>query len=97
MKLEAQTPLHAPSTVVVETRGDTAILIDPDGPNWVATDGRGARLLQRLNGGTTLREVARDYGAREGLDPARGYGGARCLAPRFSRYRADRTRAVPRP
>ncbi|MGD2062811.1 MAG: methyltransferase domain-containing protein [Nitrospirota bacterium] len=73
MKLEGQTPLHAPAMVVAETRGDTVILIDPDGPNWIATDGRGARLLQGLNGGTPLREVVRDYGAREGVDPVKAW------------------------
>jgi radical SAM protein with 4Fe4S-binding SPASM domain len=73
MKLEAQTPLHAPPMVVAETRGDTAILIDPEGPNWIATDARGARLLQGLNGGTALREVVRDYGAREGVDPVKAW------------------------
>jgi len=73
MKLDAQTTLHAPSLVVVETRGDTAILIDPHGPNWVATDSRGARLFQGLNGGTPLGEVVRDYGAREEVDPVKAW------------------------
>jgi radical SAM protein with 4Fe4S-binding SPASM domain len=97
MKLAAQTPLHAPATVVVETRGDTVILIDPQGPNWVATDRRGTAVFQGLNGGTPLREVVRDYGAREGVDPVKAWQHVDTLVRDALRHGFLTTEPVARP
>jgi len=54
---------HAPRHVVMERNG-LVVLLDPETPNWIATDARGARILSWLDGRSTLDEVAAHY-ARE--------------------------------
>ncbi|MBI2222259.1 MAG: methyltransferase domain-containing protein [Acidobacteria bacterium] len=67
-----QTVLRAPATVVERAEG-AAIAIDPAGPNWIATDERGLRILRHLDGRTPLGEVVRAYAAESGLDAARAW------------------------
>lgn len=72
MKLDATTPLHAPA-LHVERRDNAYVVIDPAGPNWAATDARGAELLTSLNGGTPLAALVEQYRAARDLDPVKAY------------------------
>ncbi len=72
MKLDASTPLHAPE-LHLERRGDACVVIDPAGPNWAATDPRGAELLTSLNGGTPLSDLVDRYREAHDLDPVKAY------------------------
>ena len=56
-----QTLLHTPA-LTFEQRGEVVVALDGDGPNWIATDARGAHILRLLDGKTPLREVVRSYG-----------------------------------
>lgn len=72
MKLDATTLLHAPA-LHVERRDNAYVVIDPAGPNWAATDARGAELLTSLNGGTPLAALVEQYRAARDLDPVKAY------------------------
>jgi len=72
MKLEATTVIHAPH-LHVESRGSAFVVIDPAGPNWGATDRRGAELLTSLNGGTPFSTLVERYRAAYDLDPVKAY------------------------
>jgi radical SAM protein with 4Fe4S-binding SPASM domain len=71
-RIDDQTVLRAPATVVERTAG-AAIAIDPAAPNWIATDDRGLRILAYLDGHTTLAAVVRSYAADAGLDVGRAW------------------------
>jgi len=58
-----RTPWHAPAHVTLERNG-LVVLVDPEGPNWIATDSRGAQILAWLDGRASLDEVTARY-ARE--------------------------------
>lgn len=51
----------------LEERGGLCILIDPESPNWMATDSRGAEILGLINGERTLAEIITIYARRHGL------------------------------
>ncbi|MBI2944892.1 MAG: methyltransferase domain-containing protein [Candidatus Wallbacteria bacterium] len=72
MTYDENTTYHTPRLSLVERQG-TALAIDGETPNWIATDSRGARLLALLDGRRRLAEVVRAYGASEGLDTARAW------------------------
>jgi radical SAM protein with 4Fe4S-binding SPASM domain len=67
-----KTPWHVPPHVTLE-RNDLVILLAPDLPNWIATDGRGARILSWLDGRVSLQEVAARYARDTGSDAARAW------------------------
>lgn len=48
--------------------GNVSILFDPEGPNWIGTDARGAEIIGLLDGKTSLGEVARIYSSRYGVE-----------------------------
>ncbi|HHT9118487.1 MAG TPA: PqqD family peptide modification chaperone, partial [Candidatus Hypogeohydataceae bacterium YC38] len=48
--------------------GNVSILLDPEGPNWIGTDARGAEIIGLLDGKTSLGEVARIYSSRYGVE-----------------------------
>jgi len=72
MPFDDKSILYAPHYVQVERRG-LYILIDPEAPNWIATDGRGARILQKLRVGRTFRELVNEYAADYGMDAAKAW------------------------
>lgn len=78
--IDDSTILRAPASVVERTSG-ALIAIDPASPNWVITDERGADILRRLDGRTTLAEVTRQYADQSGVDLTR----ARLHVETFSR------------
>jgi 7,8-dihydro-6-hydroxymethylpterin dimethyltransferase len=71
-RMDDQTVLRAPATVLERAAGAT-VAIDPAGPNWIATDDRGLRILRHLDGRTPLGEVVRAYAAETGLDVTRAW------------------------
>lgn len=71
-RIDDQTVLRAPATVVERTAG-AAIAVDPAAPNWIATDDRGLRILRYLDGRTPLGEVVRAYAGDAGIDLARAW------------------------
>jgi radical SAM protein with 4Fe4S-binding SPASM domain len=63
---------HVPPHVTLERNG-VVVLLDPEAPNWVATDARGARILSWLDGRTTLEEVASRYAREPGVELAKAW------------------------
>ncbi|RMG44241.1 MAG: radical SAM protein [Acidobacteria bacterium] len=68
MTLDGDTLLYAPDRIDVERRDGLYVLIDPSGPNWLATDARGAAILETFRGGRPLSAAVRDYSARHRLE-----------------------------
>jgi radical SAM protein with 4Fe4S-binding SPASM domain len=66
------TPWHAPRFVMLERNG-IVVLLDPEAPNWISTDSRGARILSCLDGHSTLDEVAGRYAREFGVDSPRAW------------------------
>ncbi len=64
MTLDAGTTLRAPARLDVSERDGLFVVLDPDAPNWLATDARGAWIVGRFAGGYAFGEVVREY-ARE--------------------------------
>jgi 7,8-dihydro-6-hydroxymethylpterin dimethyltransferase len=67
-----RTPWHVPPHVTLERNG-IVVLLDPEAPNWVATDARGARILSWLDGRATLEEVAARYAREFGVENAKAW------------------------
>ncbi len=67
-----RTPWHAPRHVTLERNG-IVVLLDPETPNWIATDGRGARVLAWLDGRRSPDEVAALYAREFGVDNAKAW------------------------
>ncbi len=57
MDLHPGTVLHTPALARWQTSDDLHFALDPEGPNWLSTDARGARILGLLDGRRTLAEV----------------------------------------
>ena len=62
-----RTPWHVPGHVTLERNG-LVVLLDPEGPNWIATDTRGARILGWLDGRSSLEEVTARYARELGVE-----------------------------
>src|SRR5688500_12056415 len=67
-----RTSWHVPSHVVLERDG-IVVLLDPEAPNWIATDARGARILGALDGRTALDEVVSRYARESGTEMAKAW------------------------
>lgn len=87
-----RTPWRAPEHVVLERNG-IVVLLDPEAPNWIATDARGARLLSWLDGRSSLEEVAARYAREFGVEHAKAW----LHVDRFVREAARRGFASPEP
>ena len=59
--------LHTPALTFLE-RDKINLAIDGEGPNWLATDARGERILRLVDGRRTLNEVVREYAAGTGIE-----------------------------
>jgi radical SAM protein with 4Fe4S-binding SPASM domain len=64
--------LHAPQLAVEDYDG-VSMVIDPEAPNWIGTDRRGARLLRLLDGHRTFGEVVQVYARENGMDLAKAW------------------------
>jgi len=67
-----RTPWHVPNYVVLERNG-IVVLLEPEAPNWIATDYRGARILSWLDGRSSLEEVAARYAQEFAIDRAKAW------------------------
>src|SRR5258708_26630363 len=76
---------HVPPHVTLERNG-VVVLLDPQAPNWVATDARGARILSWLDGRTTLEEVASRYAREPGDELAKAWLHVHRLVPEAARH-----------
>jgi len=75
MKLESvgdHAPWHAVPHALLERSG-IVVLLDPDAPNWIATDARGARILSWLDGGSSRDDLASHYAREFGVDLAKAW------------------------
>jgi len=67
-----RTPWHVVPHVTLERNG-LVVLLDPEAPNWIATDGRGARILSWLDGRSSPDEVTARYAREFGVDLAKAW------------------------
>jgi MoaA/NifB/PqqE/SkfB family radical SAM enzyme/SAM-dependent methyltransferase len=67
MSFAEGTVLHAPPLTYLE-RDRLHLAIDPEGPNWLATDARGERLLRLVDGRRTAGEIVGEYARSTGVD-----------------------------
>jgi len=67
-----RTPWHVPPHVTLERNG-IVILLDPDAPNWIATDPRGARVLSWIDGRATLDQLASRYASSFDVELSRAW------------------------
>jgi radical SAM protein with 4Fe4S-binding SPASM domain len=81
-----RTPWHVPPHVTLERNG-VVVLLDPETPNWVATDTRGARILSWLDGRTTLEEAAARYAGEFGVELAKAWLHVNRLVREAQRHR----------
>lgn len=66
MTLSPNQTLH-PRTLHFEERGGLHFVIEPSGPNWIATNAVGARLLRTLDAPTTVQDaLSADVGGEAG-------------------------------
>lgn len=72
MSFDDNSILYAPHYVQMEQRG-LHLLIDPEIPNWIATDKRGAKILQKLRAGRIFRELVSEYAADHGMEATRAW------------------------
>ncbi|MBI2390848.1 MAG: methyltransferase domain-containing protein [Deltaproteobacteria bacterium] len=57
MGFSSESVLHTPALTRWQTADDIHLALDEDGPNWIATDPRGARVLDLIDGRRTLADV----------------------------------------
>ena len=63
---------HYPGLEKINFNG-TVVLIDPQGPNWVATDETGAGILRLFDGNRSVNQVVHAYAANTGFEPAKSW------------------------
>jgi len=86
----------APRTIELEERG-IHVVVDPEGPNWAATDARGSAILALARQGLAAGDIARRYAAAAQLDNARAWLHAHSLLGEALRARVILTEPVARP
>lgn len=67
-----RTPWHVVPHERFERNG-LVVLLDPKAPNWIAMDGRGARILSWVDGRSSLDELAARYAREFGVDLAKAW------------------------
>src|SRR3989338_3101485 len=72
-ELNHQTRLYVSPLTAIEREGWT-IFVDPEAPNWIAADARGAWLLQHLmDAPTPFAELVTRYGHQFAIDTAKAW------------------------
>lgn len=87
MTLTPNQTLH-PRRLHFEEHGGAHFIIEPSGPNWIATNAAGAQLLQKLDAPATVEEVVRAY-----LDDANGASAAATAPEDLAAFLADAVEA----
>ncbi|MBI3611321.1 MAG: methyltransferase domain-containing protein [Nitrospirae bacterium] len=72
VELKDETVLHSPSLSRF-VRDGICFVIDDDGPNWIATDERGAGILDRFDEKRSFGEIVREYAALQSLEYAKAW------------------------
>jgi len=72
MELAEKAILHAPQYSQVDLNS-LYVLIDPDGPNWITTDSRGARIISYLDGKKTFNDIVKLYSSEFGFDTTKAW------------------------
>ncbi len=65
--------LHAPASLHAFREGDVSFFLDEAAPHWVAADPRGARILESIDGKSTLGDLVAAYGARSGFETGKAW------------------------
>ncbi len=65
--------LHTPSYSKLNSYNGIEIFIDPEGPNWISTDRKGAKILSFIDGKKTFNEVVRLYSTEQNLPFAKAW------------------------
>jgi MoaA/NifB/PqqE/SkfB family radical SAM enzyme/SAM-dependent methyltransferase len=72
IELNEKSVFFAPTFYQIN-QGAIWVLIDPELPNWIATDARGAKILSFIDGRRSFRDMVWDYGKAYDLDPNKGW------------------------
>src|SRR5438477_9618667 len=64
---------HAAPSIALPDRDGIVTLLDPEAPNWIATDTRGARILSYMDGHTSFEEAAARYARDFAVDAAKAW------------------------
>ncbi|MBI3615635.1 MAG: methyltransferase domain-containing protein [Candidatus Omnitrophica bacterium] len=72
MELTEKVILHLPKTVRWEKDG-THLFLDSDSPHWIATDSRGAQLVDWFGEGIPFGQVLHRYASANGLELAKAW------------------------
>ena len=67
MNIKHDSVLHAPKLDEIGTNG-VSVLVDREGPNWLATDRRGADILSRFDGRRTISDLVSEYAGETGFE-----------------------------
>ncbi len=74
LELKTETVLHRLELSRYQRgpNGDV-VLIDPEGPNWIGTDARGAEILELFDSSKTFGAIVSEYSTRHELDLSRAW------------------------
>ena len=85
--ISSQTLLHPPMGLEKIYVNGTVVLLDPQGPNWVATDETGAGILRLFDGNRTVNEVVHTYAANTGFEVAKAWQHVETIAQDALRHK----------
>lgn len=72
VELTDETVLHLPALSRF-VRDGIYFLVDGEAPNWIATDGRGAGILDLINGKRTFGELVREYAMLQAIEDPKAW------------------------
>jgi radical SAM protein with 4Fe4S-binding SPASM domain len=72
MELSEKSILHAPPYSDIHLN-DLHVLIDPEGPNWIGTDSRGARIFSYMDGKRNFNDIVKLYATEFGLSTTKAW------------------------
>jgi radical SAM protein with 4Fe4S-binding SPASM domain len=72
MELSEKSVLHAPPYSDIHLN-DLHVLIDPEGPNWISTDSRGARIFSYMDGKRNFNDILKLYASEFGLSTTKAW------------------------
>lgn len=65
--------LHTPPYSKLNNNNGIQIFIDPEGPNWISTDGKGAKILSFIDGKKTFDEIVKQYSTELNITHAKAW------------------------